>query len=199
MKYIVLDTSHIYLHIGLVEDDVVIENHTILSHKSQSENIIPTLHALFSKHQWTVDDLDGVVITKGPGSYTGVRIAMTVAKVLCTTKQIALYTLSSLQAFAGTHPHVCALLDARSNRLFVGVYHHGVIEMEDSIRSIDEVKQFVESKMLTCVGDTSLIGKESLPLTVVENMVQLRPLWETVVDVHQLTPTYLKEQDAYGK
>lgn len=199
MKYVIMDTSHTYLNLALVVDDVIVSSYAQESHKSQSENIIPQLEKLFSDQKWTVDELDGVVVTRGPGSYTGVRIAMTVAKVLCTSKSIDLYTVSTLQAYAGKHSNVLAVLDARSNRVFAGAYQEGNSFIEDSILSLDEAKQLVETHNFKVVGDAHLIDHESLPIDVLKNIVELRALWEKVEQVHQLTPVYLKEQDAYGK
>lgn len=199
MKYVMLDTSHIDLNIGLVNDETLIASYAQPSPKTQSENIIPKLDELFSMAGWNIDEVDGVVVTRGPGSYTGVRIAMTVAKVLCSTKNIPLFTVSTLQAMAGMHEHALVLLDARSNRVYAGIYDKGVAVMADCILSLEEARKLPEEFGYTCIGDASLIGCPSRPITLLENIVQLKPFWEQVPQVHQLMPTYLKDQDAYGK
>lgn len=74
--------------------------------EKQSETLFPALVSLMEEANWQVDDIEHVIITDGPGSYTGVRIAMTVAKVLCTRKQIPLSCISSLQLYAGMRENV---------------------------------------------------------------------------------------------
>lgn len=199
MKYLLMDTSHLDLNLALVDGETMVAQYTQPSPKTQSENIIPMIQQLFNAVEWRVDELDGVVITKGPGSYTGVRIAMTVAKVLCTTKHLELYTLSTLQALAGMHTNTMALLDARSGRVFAGVYHEGKALSNDAILTCAEAKSFVHANQYQCVGDAHLIEQSSLNVQILHNMIQLKPLWEHVESIHQLTPTYLKEQDDYGK
>ena len=103
MKTLCLDSAHKYLVIGLYENDRMICGTANLSWKRQSETIFPELMRLMKEAGWDSDDVDEVVITDGPGSYTGVRIAMCVAKVLCTRKHIPLYAVSTLQLYAGVH------------------------------------------------------------------------------------------------
>ena len=69
-----------------------------------------------------VEDIDSIVITEGPGSYTGVRIAMTIAKVFAATKKIDLYTISTLQLYAGNLNNTLVLLDARGNRVYSAAF-----------------------------------------------------------------------------
>ena len=199
MKYLIVDTSHKYLNIGLVEEERIVENYQVESHKSQSEKIVPTIMELFKKHSWSVDDLNGMVITKGPGSYTGVRIAMTVAKVLCTLKPISLYTVSTLQAYGGVLERVCVLIDARSNRAFCGVYDQGKAIIEDCVLPLEDIKRLVDENSYHCVGDTMLLGHKEVDMDIIGNIMALKDEWTLVDNVHTLTPTYLKEQEAYGK
>ena len=76
MKTLCLDSAHKYLVIGLYENDRMICGTANLSWKRQSETIFPELMRLMKEAGWDSDDVDEVVITDGPGSYTGVRIAM---------------------------------------------------------------------------------------------------------------------------
>ena len=60
--------------------------------KKQSETIFVELNRLLKETNLDYKDIDRVIITKGPGSYTGIRIAMTIAKVLCSQMHKELYT-----------------------------------------------------------------------------------------------------------
>ena len=95
MRVVGMDTSYKYLNICLLEDATVVDSLHMECFKQQSEWMIPKLKELMDKHGWNSEDIDAMVITEGPGSYTGIRIAMTVAKVFCSSMNIPLYTLSS--------------------------------------------------------------------------------------------------------
>ena len=69
-----MDTSHIYLSLALIRDDEIIGEVQEECWKHQSEEIFPKLEEMLSKLSLKSDDIDQIVITKGPGSYTGVRI-----------------------------------------------------------------------------------------------------------------------------
>ena len=125
MKTLCMDTANKYLVVALYEDGKLVCGEAKESWKKQSEMLIPVLIQCMEKAGWKSDDLDEVVITDGPGSYTGVRIAMTAAKVLCTQKQIPLYTISSLQLYAGISEQAMVLMDARSHRAYVALLDKG--------------------------------------------------------------------------
>ena len=92
MKTLCMDTAHRYLVLALVEDSKVVASHMSQAWKKQSETIFVELLKLMEEAKWSVDDIDRVVISRGPGSYTGIRIAMSIAKVLTTRKDMDLYT-----------------------------------------------------------------------------------------------------------
>lgn len=194
-----LDTTGNYLNIAMYNDGKLVENVHKESPRSQSEHIIPLINELCEKNNYTANDIKAVVITKGPGSYTGVRIAMTVAKVLCSTKKIPLYTVSTLQAMSlGVEGKVCALIDARSNRAFVGFYENGVAIEDEKILYLDEITEKVNDEY-TFVGDASLISKESVNVDMNAEVFNHRNVWTLVENVHTLTPSYLKDSESYGK
>ncbi|MBE6115144.1 MAG: tRNA (adenosine(37)-N6)-threonylcarbamoyltransferase complex dimerization subunit type 1 TsaB [Erysipelotrichaceae bacterium] len=195
-----LDTTGSYLNIALSHEGVILENIHECALRSQSELIIPRLQELLTKHSMTVDHIDSIVITKGPGSYTGVRIAMTVAKVLCTMKEIPLYTLSTLQAMSlGAKGKVCVMMDARSKRAFTGFYENGVALQADSIMELEVLKEKVEKEGYAVVGDAHLIEMEAIPTDMNSAVFNYTPLWQRVDNVHALVPEYLKDQESYGK
>ena len=96
-----MDTSHIYLVLALIRDDQVIARVQEECWKKQSEEIFPQLIGMMKKVQLEPEDIDQIVISEGPGSYTGVRIAMTVAKVISALRRLPLYTVGTLQLYAG--------------------------------------------------------------------------------------------------
>ncbi|MFR9256084.1 MAG: tRNA (adenosine(37)-N6)-threonylcarbamoyltransferase complex dimerization subunit type 1 TsaB [Merdibacter sp.] len=87
MKTLCMDTAHKNLIVALYENDRMICGIAREAWKRQSEDLFPAIIECMEKAGWDSTDLDEVVITDGPGSYTGVRIAMTVA-VLCTRLNI---------------------------------------------------------------------------------------------------------------
>lgn len=197
MKTLCLDSAHKYLIIGLYEDDQLVCGTVNLSWKKQSETIFPELMRLLDEAKWDSNDLDEVVITDGPGSYTGVRIAMTVAKVLCTRKSLPLYVISTLQLYAGLQEHAMVLLDARSSRAYTGFLDKGTFTREECILTLEELNELSASEDYQLFGDAQLIGEAAQEPDFLHNFIALRPLYRRVENVHTLTPRYLKDSDSY--
>lgn len=193
-----MDSAHRHLVIVLLEDGEVKAGKALSCWKQQSETLFPELIACMDSIGWKADDLDEVMITDGPGSYTGVRIAMAVAKVLCTRKHIPLYCISTLQLYAGVNDHVFVMLDARSSRAYAGCLHKGAFEKEECILTLDEIKAYLKDHPeLKVIGDVSLINRETTEIDFIENFKALRSQARKVENIHILTPRYLKDQAAY--
>ena len=191
-----MDTSQSFLVLALINKDQIIGSVQMNSWKRQSEELFPQLIQLMETHSVTVNDLDSIVITAGPGSYTGVRIAMTVAKVFCAMKEIPLYTLGSLQLAAGNDPHCHVLMDARGHRAYHAVYENGKLVGTAEAVDLDQLKETIRPEE-TVIGDGSLIGREDCWPDLAANFLALREEWQAVENIHLLVPEYLKPSEAY--
>lgn len=196
MRVIGMDTSYKYLNICLLDGDIVVDSLHMECFKQQSEWMIPKLKELMDRHGWVSEDIEAMVITEGPGSYTGIRIAMTVAKVFCSSMNIPLYTLSTLQLYASNREHTAVLMDARGKRAYIGKYHLGKAVMEDTVLPIDELSNVLTEDDFI-VGDGSLVGKEDAFEDVAGHFLALRPEWKKVENVNLLVPKYLKDTKEY--
>ena len=192
MKTLVLDTCHKNIVVGCFEDDTCLSFVSESCWKRQSERFFEEVNNCMKEANWEPKDIDQIVITDGPGSYTGERIAMTFAKVLCTRKPIDLYTVRTYMIFAGKES--CeVILDARSNRAYCGICENGQL-VSESIKTLDEVKEDKE-KGLNIVGDVELIGMEPQNIQFVQNFMEIKEHWNKVENVNTLTPHYLKSKE----
>ena len=186
-----LDTSHTYLVVALIKDNQLLDSYCELCPKQQSEKVFPVMIELLEKNGLGPDSIDQVVITKGPGSYTGVRIAMSIAKVLCAIKKLPLYTIGTLRLYAGNQ-NCRVVLDARGKRVYTAVYENGKAVETPNVKPLEEIQDdhFI-------VGDGSLFGKENEYGDIAQNFLETKDEWELVENVHLLVPEYLKDKDAY--
>ena len=197
MKTLCMDSAHKHLVIVLIEDGKIISACEKECWKRQSETLFPELINCFEEAKWSVDDIDEVVISDGPGSYTGVRIAMSIAKLLCTTKNIPLSCVSTLQLYAGLNENCYSLLDARSKRAYFAHYHSGKLIGEESAVDLADIMNVLADHKGVLVGDCELVGKEKKPISLAEHFCALLPYARKITNIHTLTPRYLKENDAY--
>lgn len=192
MKILALDTSTHALVIALIENEKVLAKENLEIPKRQSELTLPEVDRLMNEIGWTPTDLNAVVVTDGPGSYTGLRIAMTIAKVLAVIQPLELYTIGTLQLWAGRLPKVRVVLDARAQRVFTGVYEHGIAVEADHAIAIEALRPQLTADDVM-VGQSSLLDRTGVAVDLAENFAALKPLWNRVDNIHTLVPRYLKD------
>ena len=190
-----LDTAHLFLTIVLMDQDKVVDYYMQPCLKKQSESMIVEVDNLLKKHNLTVNDITKLVITSGPGSYTGVRIAMTFAKVLGSICNKEVYTISTLQLYAGKK-ECMVLLDARANRCYFAKYKDGQPIIKDCIKTNDEIREMLDSDCII-KGDLHLFNREDNYQDIVNNFIDLKDQWVKVDNIDILTPVYLKSNQEY--
>ena len=195
MIYLCIDTAYKYLSLSLIKDKQIIAAYDEICFKHQSEELFVRLKEIYDKAGISPLDIDAICISKGPGSYTGVRIAMTLAKTIGDVSDIDIYTISTLRLYANNKPDTLVLMDAKGNRAYNGLYDQGSCIIEDNVAYLDDLK--TEGHDL--VGDLSLLGKEDFYYPISECFLNNIEYFEKVEDVSGLVPNYLKENKEYLK
>ena len=128
MKTLAIDTSTQALSVALRDGDQVVTETTTNTKIKHSTQLLPLIENMFQLIGWQPSDLEGIVVTGGPGSYTGLRIGVTAAKTMANTLNIPLFTLPTLMALAGNVQAVngptlvVPFIDARRKTAFATVY-----------------------------------------------------------------------------
>lgn len=191
-----MDTSTQFLVIALIRDDQIVAKFQEKCWKKQSEELFPRLMDLMKEAGLEPEDIGQVVVSEGPGSYTGVRIAMTVAKVICAMRNLPIATVGTLQLFAGMEPRARVVLDARGGRVYTAVYEYGVLSGTVEAKPCEEVKaEILEAE--TVIGDGSLVGREDQIPDLADNFLALKDQWKYAENVHLVKPEYLKSSESY--
>ena len=129
MTILAIDTSNYALGVALLEDNQVLGEYITNLKKNHSVRIMPAIQTLMKDCEKVPADLTKIVVAKGPGSYTGVRIGVTIAKTLAWTLNIPLVGISSLEILASGvgryfDGYVSPLFDARRGQVYTGLYQY---------------------------------------------------------------------------
>ncbi len=183
MYYLGIDTTNKYLVVSIFNDEEILYFYQEEANRNVSENLNLEIDKAFKKLNIKPKDLTAVVVTRGPGSFTGVRIGLSVAKVLAMILNIDLYSVSSNDYYSG-NTLLPVILDARSKKVFYGKYTNGILSEE--IISIDDLEDLESVK-----GEGSLIGLEDDFANLDKNFLIIKDKWrkESALDA---VPTYLK-------
>ncbi len=196
MADIFLDSSSDFLAVGVCKDD----NSELLSTtykcwQAQSEYMLPELEKLFIKGNIDKKDIKRIFVAIGPGSYTGVRIALTIAKTIAVALNCEVYPISSLQVLQEENKNSICLMDARSGRSYFAVYNNDIVIENDQIRTNDQVKEYIsEHPDYAICGNVKQLGLDipSNNFNVIVNMYRLRNSFTKIDNALSLKPVYMK-------
>lgn len=150
MIWLGIDTSNVPLSVAVVQNGQVVAEWTNSLKVTHSIGAMPAIEDVLKKVNLRPSDLNAIAVSEGPGSYTGVRIGVTIAKTLAWALKIPLVGVSSLQTLAGNsfsfQGFICPIMDARRNHVFSGVYSNsmdsvlqdGHYAIETLIKSLSE-------------------------------------------------------------
>lgn len=182
MNILVIDTSNQPLLVGLGKDGQLLDTFQTDKPKNHSIDLLPAIKSLLAAQELTIQDIDQIAVAKGPGSFTGLRIGLTVGKVLADTLKKPLLAISSLQSLAkqvqlkqqpdvlaaensmvdnfhagqiARDTVVLALFDARNQNVFAGAYLGDTVVLADGHYPLEEVLALVSqvAEPVVVVGD----------------------------------------------
>ena len=194
MFTVLLDSSNTSLTVGLAKDYELLESISYEAWQSQSEHMIPELDKLLKKYHVSKEEIEDVVVAIGPGSYTGVRIAITIAKTMATALNCKVYEVSSLRCLKdGDSPSIC-VINARSNRSYFGVYKGHDIVIQDSILTNDKVLEYInEHPDYSLCGNASYLGKEGIEPNIAKELLDLKKCTNASNNPLAIKPVYMKD------
>lgn len=189
-KRLVVDTATKAVHLALLEGDNLVCRRDRPGQNDHSVTLIPLLQEILEEANITVRDIAELYVGVGPGSYTGVRIGVTIAKMLGFMNDMKVYSFSSLALLATSHPSgaVIPAIDARRGQAFVGLYR-----MNDGIMVAQEADSLAMFEVYRAAHKDANVVTDG----VVDAALLLRSgLYERIENIHDLTPNYLQATEA---
>lgn len=194
MITILLDSSNTSLTVGLAKDNVLLESVSYEAWQEQSEHMIPELDKLLDKYSVQRSDIKEVVVAVGPGSYTGVRIAITIAKTIAAALGAKIYPISSLRCQKDRkNPSIC-IINARSGRSYFGVYEGEKIIVEDCIMTNDKVIEYInEHPDFSLCGNAQYLKLEGREPDIARGLLDLKQYVKPADNPLAVKPVYMKD------
>lgn len=197
MRVMGIDTSTFTGGVALVSGDEIVVEYSATITRSNSESLACVCERLLAGAGWAAPDLDGIAVTVGPGSFTGVRIGVTMAKVLGYALELPIGPVVTLDAIAanlpfsgGTGGLVCPLISARRNLVYTATYRvsgpHPERVSDYAVRCVRDVVRSFRSgepggldrnrERVLFVGDGARVHKQVI-LEEADAMVAIGPDW----------------------
>lgn len=188
-----IDSATNYLYLAVIKDNSAFA-FTRLGKNDHSETLTSYLDDFLKEHNLKVEDVTEVYVGRGPGSYTGLRIAGTVGKVFAFIKHIPLYSFSSLDLIASVYfdkpGKYKALIKAKKNYSYLKTYtilDKVNIDTSDTFISDDLLKNYEEYESIIVDENTFDHAKE-----MALNIIKYQMYKEE--DVYEYVPNYLRSE-----
>ncbi|MDO1605845.1 tRNA (adenosine(37)-N6)-threonylcarbamoyltransferase complex dimerization subunit type 1 TsaB [Lactobacillus sp. YT155] len=214
MKTLAFDTSNTQLSISIDADNQQLASFFSDEKKTHSVTLLPAIKQCLQEANLDIKDIDEIIVAQGPGSFTGVRIAVTTAKTLAWTLDVDLKGVSSLALIASNIKDedkiIVPYFDARRSNVFAGAYqlvdgkliecvadgHYVIDDLIEKLQELENEVVFVgpEIEELTTKANTKLTKVEfsSDNDPDAHNLVKLAEQVQPVEDIDAFIPTYLR-------
>lgn len=195
-----IDTSTSYPIVSIIENNNIKAMFNKKIDTDISVSIFSILDTMFKELNITPKDIKKIFIANGPGSFTGTRIGVTIAKVYGYSLNVDLIPVSTLEVLAGgvNKDYIVPVIDARRGFVYAGIYDKDLNKIvDDRYISLDKLKEELEGKDYVFVSYDDIAGsiKPKIDLIKVINKHEK----DIPVNAHGLNPNYLKKTEAEEK
>lgn len=126
MKILGIESASLTASAAIWEDGILTAEYTVNHKKTHSQTLLPMIDEIVRMTETQLETLDGIAVSGGPGSFTGLRIGSATAKGLGLALDKPLLHVPTLDAMAyqhfGTDRLICPMLDARRGQVYCGIY-----------------------------------------------------------------------------
>lgn len=192
MKILALDSSSLAASVAIVQDEILTAEYTINYKKTHSQTLLPMIDEIVKMTELDLDTIDAIAVSKGPGSFTGLRIGSATAKGLGLALNKPIVAVETLAAMAynlwESDAWIVPIMDARRNQVYAGVYQFQDgelrVHMEQCAVAIEELLKYLneQKEKVIFLGDGVPVFREKI-----EELLSIP---------HKFAPAHLNRQRA---
>ena len=192
-----IDTSNQDVSIALLKDGKVINKITKSIPNEHSKYAVSYIDEVLKKSEITPKEVQSIMVVNGPGSFTGVRIGLTIAKVYALLNNIKVTLISSLKCLAignNKNKYILSLINARNDNYYIGFYDNNYNDViNEHFGNIEEVNDIINK-----YNDVLVVSNNSdIDNVKVINELDIESIYEyykdkVKVNPHMVLPNYLK-------
>ena len=194
-----IDTSSSYLYTGVVSDNKLVCSINEKLDHTLSELALSKIANMFKENHINPNDIEKIVAVNGPGSFTGIRVGLTIAKVYAWAKKLPITCISSLEAMAiscDTDLLKIPVIDARNGFVYGAIYKDNKeVLIPQHIKLIDLYKYIDKECLFITNDDIEIDGKIIKYIPDIVKIVEFSNEKEDI-SPHEVNPIYLKRTAA---
>lgn len=196
MKYLLIDTTTSNMLVSIIQDNIILYKYHEKIITDMSSKIMPIIDNAFNNVNLKLNDIDKIFIVNGPGSFTGIRVGVTIAKTIAWALNKEIVPISSLELIASTNTnkkYIVPMIDARRDNVFAGIYDSNLncIKKDLLINKSQLLKNLNNLYELVSYDVENSIKPDIDIIKVVDKHKN-----DKGVNPHNLNPVYLKLTEA---
>lgn len=199
-----LDTSTSRLIIGVYKDHKQIYFENEPTNNNLSSKFLPHIKACLESLSLTINQVDEIYVVNGPGSFTGIRVGVTIAKTLAWALKKKIYTISELELLATTDTdkkYIVPMFDARRGYVYAGMYNKNLkATIKNQHIQIEDLMKKIEEKC--SLDEVEFVSYDNLDNSIEPN-IDVEKLFTKIkfkeLNPHSVNPDYLKKTEAEEK
>lgn len=156
MKALAIDSASSYITVSAKNEDNCVTLSLDIGPK-QSQELLPAIDYVLSKVGLEPNELDYITLCKGPGTFTGLRLAFAAAKAISLAFKTPVYAVSTLECYAFAYKNFCgqvvSTIDAKKDQFFAAIYKNGTELFEPQDTSAEKViEKLTPQEPILCTG-----------------------------------------------
>jgi tRNA threonylcarbamoyl adenosine modification protein YeaZ len=198
MKTLVIDTCTNRIIVALADNSTIFSFCNEIIENQMSNIIMEKVEKCFEEADMRPSDVERILVAVGPGSYTGIRIGVTIAKTYAWALKREIIPISSLEVMISGYDDKKLLvpyIDARRNSCFGAIYDNKLNQvLKDQYISMDDLKNKLSGKDYIFVSDNDLVESKEPKIDIIKLINKHSN--DACVNPHSLNPVYLKKTEA---
>lgn len=208
-----IDSSKKSLSVALASQSKLLFVSNVNSYSKHSNFLMKEINSILIKSGLTIYDIDNIVVLNGPGSFTGVRVGVTIAKTLAWTLSKDLYELTTLEALKESVSGgvTISVFPDKDDFSYVGIYDGNTCVMDYLSLDSDVLKLKNKNVTIVCMEESvfctelskRLLKDNNVKLEVITDYDYLKVINKAIIkgniNPHLAEPVYLKKIDAEKK
>lgn len=192
MKILGIDSSGLTASAAIVSGDMLAAEFTVNNKQTHSQTLLPMIDQVVKMSGIALEEIDGIAVAAGPGSFTGLRIGTSTAKGMALALDKPIISVPTLEGLAyrmaGFSGVICPLMDARRNQVYTGIYQITENQLKCLLgQSAMDIQEIVEK--VNDFGQNVVFLGDGVP--VYETVIK-----ENVLVPYQFAPLHLNRQSA---
>ena len=198
MKTLVIDTCTNRIIVALADNSTIFSFCNEIIENQMSNVIMEKVEKCFKEAGLKPTDVERVLVAVGPGSYTGIRIGVTIAKTYAWALKTQIIPISSLEVMVSGYDEEKLLvpyIDARRNACFGAIYDNKLNSvLKDQYILMEDLKNKLKNKDYIFISDDKLVESKSPKIDIIKLINKHQN--DECVNPHSLNPVYLKKTEA---